>query len=204
MRVGLFGGTFDPVHLAHLILAEQCREQGNLEQVWFVLAPRPPHKTEQGITRFDQRAEMLQLALAGHPAFRVEEIENELDGPSYTVRTVAELRRRHPDVEFWLLVGSDTLRDLPTWREPEALLSQVGLLATARPGVEVVSAQELRAALPRLPAEVPVRLHVVESPLMEISSRELRERAATGRSIRYQVPRAVEMYIHEKKIYVRR
>jgi nicotinate-nucleotide adenylyltransferase len=204
MRVGLFGGTFDPVHFGHLIMAEQCREQGNLDQVWFVLAPRPPHKTEQAITRFDQRAEMLQLAVAGHPSFRVEEIENELDGPSYTVRTVAELCRRHPDVEFWLLLGSDTLRDLPTWRDPEALLAQVGLLVSARPGVEVVSAQDLRAALPRLPPEVPVRLQVVESPLLQISSRDLRERAAAGRTIRYMVPRAVEVYIHEKKIYGKR
>ncbi len=204
MRVGLFGGTFDPVHMGHLVLAEQCREQGRLDQVWFVLAPRPPHKTDQVVTRFDQRAEMLQLALAGNPAFRVEEIENELDGPSYTVRTVSELRRRHPETDFWLLLGGDTLRDLPSWRDPEQVVAQVGLLVTGRPGVLLPTAQEVREALPGLPAEVPLRLQVVEAPLLEISSRDLRERAAGGRSIRYLVPRAVEVYVQDKRLYIGR
>src|SRR3954467_10774395 len=87
MRVGIFGGTFDPVHLGHLILAEQCREQGRLDQLWFVPAPRPPHKQDRTLTRFVQRVEMLQLAIAGQPAFRVEEMEKERSGPSFTVDT---------------------------------------------------------------------------------------------------------------------
>jgi nicotinate-nucleotide adenylyltransferase len=201
MRVGLFGGTFDPIHLGHLVLAEQCREQGQLDQVWFVLAPRPPHKTDKVLTRFDQRSEMLQLALAGQPAFRVEEIENELTGPSYTVLTVRELHRRHPDIDFWLMLGGDSLRDLPGWREPEEVVAQVGLMVTPRVGIHLPSIQELRDALPRLPADAPLRLQVVETPLIEIASHDLRERAATGRSLRYLVPRAVEVYIQEKRLY---
>src|SRR5437870_4749134 len=107
MRLGIFGGTFDPVHLGHLILAEEAREQGRLEQVLFVPAARPPHKQEQPLTPFAQRVEMLSLALAGNPAFRIEQLERDRPGPSYTVDTLEELRRRQPDAELWLIVGSD-------------------------------------------------------------------------------------------------
>jgi nicotinate-nucleotide adenylyltransferase len=114
MRVGVFGGTFDPVHYGHLILAEQCREQGRLDEILFVPAPRPPHKPRP-CARFEQRVEMLALALAGNAAFRIEEVEKERDGPSYTVDTLVELRKRRPNDELLLLVGADTIRDLPQW-----------------------------------------------------------------------------------------
>ncbi len=200
MRIGIFGGTFDPVHTGHLILAEQAREQARLEEVWFVPAPRPPHKDETTITRFEQRVEMLALAVAGNPAFRVDEIEKDRPGPTYTVDTIAELCRRHPSDEFFLLVGSDTLKDLPLWHEPVQLLKQAGLVVMARPGHGVMSAAELRGRL-GLPASVPLRLEVVRAPLIDISSHDLRNRAATGRTLRYFLPRAVECYILEKHLY---
>jgi nicotinate-nucleotide adenylyltransferase len=200
MRVGVFGGTFDPVHQGHLILAEQCREQGRLDEVWFVPAPRPPHKEEQTLTRFDQRVEMLALALAGNPAFRVQDLEKEREGPSYTVLTLADLQRRHPGDELFLLIGSDTLADLPAWREPQRLVRHAGLLVTARPGHPILSAADLARRLD-LPADAPLRLEVVQAPLIDISSRDLRQRAAAGRSLRYLVPRAVECYIHDKGLY---
>jgi nicotinate-nucleotide adenylyltransferase len=200
MRIGVFGGTFDPVHTGHLILAEQAREQARLDAVWFVPAPRPPHKDEAKITRFEQRVEMLALAIAGNPAFRVDEIEKERTGPTYTVDTIAELCRRHPGDDFFLLVGSDTLRDLPLWHEPARLLTQAGLVVMARPGHSVVSAAELHDGL-GLPASVPLRLEVVQAPLIDISSHDLRKRAAAGRSLRYLLPRAVECYILEKHLY---
>jgi nicotinate-nucleotide adenylyltransferase len=200
MRIGVFGGTFDPVHLGHLILAEQCREQGRLDQVWFVPAPRPPHKADQPLTRFEQRVEMLALAIAGNPAFRTDEIEKERNGPSYTVDTLAEFQKRHPGDEFFLLVGSDTLTDLPHWHDPVGVLRRAGLAVMIRPGHPVLSADELRA-LVRLPADVPLRLEVVETPLIDISSRDLRRRVVLGRSLRYLMPRAVEAYIQEKQIY---
>jgi nicotinate-nucleotide adenylyltransferase len=200
MRVGVFGGTFDPVHYGHLILAEQCREQGRLDEVWFVPAPRPPHKEARALTRFDQRVEMLALALAGNPAFKIDEVEKERAGPSYTVDTLAELHRRHPTAELFLLVGSDTLADLPLWYQPARILEQAALLIMARPGNPVLSAEELRSRL-RLPAGAPLRLEVVEVPLIDISSRDLRRRAAAGRSLRYFLPRGVECYIHDKRLY---
>src|SRR4249920_1932114 len=98
MRVGVLGGTFDPVHVGHLVIAEQCREQARLDQVWFSPSARPPHKP--ALTPFDRRSEMLQLAIAGNPAFRVEEIEKERAGPSYTADTLTELHRRHPEIDW--------------------------------------------------------------------------------------------------------
>src|SRR5947207_10128593 len=157
MRVGVFGGTFDPVHLGHLILAEQCREQGQLDQVWFVPSARPPHKDEPAITPFAQRVEMLQLATAGQSAFRVEELEKDRPGPSFTADTLETIHQRQPHDELFLLLGSDTLHDLPGWYAPERVVQSATLLVMARSDWVLLSAEELRAAL-RLPAEVPVRL----------------------------------------------
>lgn len=200
MRIGIFGGTFDPVHYGHLILAEQCREQGRLDEVWFVPAPRPPQKAEEALTRFEQRVEMLALALAGNAAFRIDELEKERSGPSYTVDTLTELHRRHPAHEFFLLIGSDTLADLPHWYEPQRVVQLASLLVTHRPQHEVMPVEDLRSRL-RLPASVSLRMEVVETPLIDIASRDLRRRAAAGRSLRYFLPRAVEIYIQDKKLY---
>ena len=200
MRIGVFGGTFDPVHLGHLILAEQCREQGRLDEVWFVPAGRPPHKQHHAVTPFRHRAEMLRLATAGHAAFRVNELENERPGLSYTVDTLDELKKIQPGAEWFLLVGSDTLAELHEWHDPAGIVRRARLLVMARGGERVLSAEELRAAL-KLPETERVSLDVVEAPRVEISSRDLRRRAAEGRSLRYLVPRAVECYVEEKGLY---
>src|SRR5258708_2482457 len=196
MRVGIFGGTFDPVHVGHLILAEQAREQAQLDEVWFVPAFRPPQKEDQPVTRFDQRVEMLALAIAGNPAFRIDELEKERTGPSYTVETLAELRRRHPGNTFLLLIGGDSLADLPNWYDPQGIVAQAALAVMARPGVPLLDAVELRRRLGLAP-DSPLELEVVQAPLIDVSSRDLRRRVAEGRTIRYCVPRAVEVYIHE-------
>lgn len=199
-RVGIFGGTFDPVHQGHLLLAEQCREQAQLDQVWFVPAARPPHKADQALTPFAQRVEMLALATAGHPAFRIEELERDRPGASYTVDTLETLHARHPDHELFLLLGSDCLPDLPTWREPRRILQLVTLLVVARPGWPLWSDTDLAQAL-GLPAATSVRQQVAHIPLFEVSSRDLRRRVAAGQSIRYLVPRAVEEYIAGHGLY---
>jgi nicotinate-nucleotide adenylyltransferase len=199
MRIGLFGGTFDPIHLGHLILAERCREEAALDEVWFLPSYRPPHKIERPLTRFEQRCEMVLLAITGQLAFRVEPIEKELPPPSYTAETLAELHRRHPEHQFALIVGADSLVELPTWHEPRRVVEQAELLAVPRPGVEFWSGAQLAAAL-GLPADA-VRLRAVACPLIEIASRDLRRRVAEGKTIRYMVPRAVEEYIRERKLY---
>ncbi len=196
MRIGVFGGAFDPVHFWHLVLAEQCREQGRLDRVLFVPTARPPHKPHPG-ARFDQRVEMLALALAGNPVFQIDEIEKDREGPSYTVDTLAELRRRRPGDDFWLLAGGDVVRDLHGWYEPRRLLETAGLLVMARPGTPTPDSAELAARL-GLPD---VRLIVVDAPHIDIASSDLRRRAAEGRSLRYLLPRAVECYVREKRLY---
>jgi nicotinate-nucleotide adenylyltransferase len=200
MRIGIFGGTFDPVHLGHLIVAEQCREQANLDQIWFLPSARPPHKRDQALTPFAQRAEMLALAIAGHQAFRIDEIEKDRPGPSFTADTLEELDRSQPGNEWFLLVGSDTLADLPTWHEPARVVASATLLVAARPGAKIPNAPELRRAL-RLSDTEALRLQIIASPLIDISSRDLRRRAAEGRSLRYLVPRAVECYVEGKGLY---
>lgn len=199
MRIGIFGGTFDPPHLGHLILAEHCRDAAGLDEVWFLPSYRPPHKTADGVTRFDHRVEMATLATTGQPQFRVEPIEKELPPPSYTAETLAELGRRHPGHEFALLLGADSVADLPKWYEPRRVVAQAAIVAVPRPGVELWDAARLAAALGIDPAGV--RVSAVACPLIEIASREVRQRVAAGRSVRFLVPRAVEEYIRERKLY---
>lgn len=200
MRIGVFGGTFDPVHLAHLILAEQCREQARLDQVWFIPAARPPHKQERALTPFGQRVEMLALAIAGQPAFRINELEKDRPGPSYTADTLAELRRANPDAEFFLLIGSDTLVDLQHWHEPASVAELATLLIVNRPDAPAMEIESLARTIGLQP-NVPLRYQRISMPLIEISSRDLRQRAAAGNSLRYLVPRAVEAYIVDKHLY---
>ena len=200
MRLGVFGGTFDPIHFGHLITAEQCREQAELDRVWFVPAARPPHKQKYDITPFDKRAEMIRLAIAGNPAFAVLELEKDRPGPSFTADTLSELRRQHPNDELFLIVGSDCLPDLPTWHEPQRVLAQATLLVGARPGWPVWPPEKLRAAL-GMPADATLNEQIVTLPLVDITSRDLRQRFSDGRSGRYLVPHAVLAYIADKGLY---
>ena len=200
MRLGVFGGTFDPVHQGHLILAEQCREQGRLDRVLFIPAARPPHKQELSVTSYEHRQEMIGLAISGHPAFAIDLLEKDRPGPSYTVDTLAHLQARQPGVDLFLIIGADTLVDLPLWHQPIRILEMAGLLVVARPGSTLHTADEVRQMLD-LPESFALRYQVCPIPLLEISSRDLRKRSAEQRSIRYQVPRAVEAYIQEKRLY---
>jgi nicotinate-nucleotide adenylyltransferase len=199
MRIGVFGGTFDPVHLGHLILAEQAREQARLDRVLFIPAARPPHKLERKITPFDQRIEMLALAIAGHPPFAIEELERDRPGPSYTVDTLEELHRRDLQANLVLLIGSDCLLDLVHWRSPARIGELAEILVMARAGWSVT---DLQGVHERLGLSPELKLQPLASaPVVDISSRDLRRRAAEGRSLRYLVPRAVEVYIKAHHLY---
>jgi nicotinate-nucleotide adenylyltransferase len=201
MRIGVFGGTFDPVHLGHLILAEHCREQARLDQVWFIPAARPPHKQDQPLTPFTHRVEMLNLAIAGQTAFRVDELEKTRPGPSYTADTLNELRRQHADIDPQLILGSDCLPDLAHWHDPARIVELAGLLLVPRPGWPLWPLEQLRAALV-LPQHAVLHHQVIHLPQIGISSRDLRHRVVQGRSIRYLVPRAVECYIECHRLYL--
>lgn len=199
MNIGIFGGTFDPPHLGHLILAERCREEAGLDEVWFLVSYAPPHKQGQAITRFEQRCDMVTLATTGQPAFRVEPIEKELPPPSYTARTLAELQQRHPEHTFALIVGGDSVEDLPGWFEPATVFKLAALVAVGRPGAVLPSAADLAAKV-GVPPDA-VRLTVVECPQVDIASRDIRSRVGEGKSVRYLVPRAVEEFVRERKLY---
>ncbi len=190
MRIGIFGGSFDPVHLAHLVLAEQCREQARLDRVLFVLAPRPPHKLDKTITAYRHRREMLELAIAGYPVFQISDLERDRTGPSYTVDTLRELHQQQAGNEFFLIIGSDSLRDMPLWREPEEIAKLATLLVVERPD----------AAIPG-DLSIPFRVQRIQSPLLEISSTDIRQRVQAGHSIRYLTPRAVECYVEAHGLY---
>ena len=200
MRVGVFGGTFDPIHLGHLILAEQCREQAALEQVLFVPAAVPPHKQQQMLTSFGQRVEMLALAISGQPAFRIEELERDRPGPSYTVDTLAELQRQRPGDELCFIIGSDSLNDLASWYQPRRILELAELAVVERADAPVFAADVLKQTL-RLGDDFPLRYRIVPMPLITLASRDIRQRIAAGRSVRYMIPRAVEAYIEDKRLY---
>jgi nicotinate-nucleotide adenylyltransferase len=199
MRIGLLGGTFDPIHLGHLILAERVREEARLDGVWFLPSFQPPHKADVVITQYDHRAAMAALAIAGQPLFRVETIERDLPPPSYTAHTLAALQQQYPKAEFHLIVGADCLPDLPKWFQPQRILAQASLLAVPRPGVELWNAEKLADEL-GIPA-ADVRLKIIDCPLVEIASRDIRARVAAGKSIRYLVPSAVEDYIQKQNLY---
>lgn len=201
MRIGIFGGTFDPVHYGHLIIAEQAREQAELDRVWFLPSARPPHKPGLTVAPFDRRVDMLSFALAGHEdKFRVEPLERDRPGPSFTADTLDELHAQHPNNDWFLILGADAVRDLPGWHEPLRIVDRATILVAARPGHELWTASELANALGVESKRV--RLQTVEVPLIDISSRDLRRRAGDGRSLLFQLPRAVEVYVREKRLYL--
>jgi len=197
MRVGIFGGTFDPVHLGHLILAEQARDYVQLDEVWFVPASRPPQKEGQPITRFEQRLEMLELAIAGHSSFRIDPREASRPGPSYTADTLDELAAAHPEHEWFLLLGGDSLVDLPRWFDPQRIVQRATLVVMARPGTTLPNQIDLEQNI-----GIKLDVKIVPAPQIDIRSRDLRQRVHEGRSIRYLVPRAVEVYIQQRKLYL--
>ena len=200
MRLSLFGGTFDPVHYGHLLLAECAREQCRLDEVWFVPAAVAPHKQNESLTPVAQRIEMLELAVGGQASLRVSRIEADRGGVSFTVDTLGQLAAEDPGRQLFLIIGADTLEDLVNWREPQRVCELATLVVARRAGrPEPNFACLAGVASPERIAEF--RRHEVEMPEMALASRELRERVATGRSIRFRTPRAVEEYIRAAGLY---
>lgn len=194
MRVALFGGSFNPPHLGHLVIAETMREAFALDEVWWIPSKTPPHKDPGGLVEASHRLEMTRLAIEGNRHFRLETAEFERPGASYTVDTVRDLQAREPRHAFFLLIGGDSLRDLATWRDPDEIVRTVPLLVYRRPGADPGA----------LPPEYADRIHFADAPLLEISATEIRARCRAGRSIRYLVPEPVRSYIEAHALYGRR
>lgn len=195
-RIGMMGGTFDPVHWGHLILAEQAREQFDLESVLFVTAADPPHKQGERVTEARHRLEMTRLAIAGDGHFELSTVEMDRPGPSYTIDTVKQILEAYgAGTSLFLLLGTDEGRDLMKWREPYEIQRLARIVVANRPGVP--ESEVLEA----LPEEFAKQIAPMRMPGVDISSTDLRERVRQGRSIRYLVPRQVEDYIRQEGLY---
>jgi nicotinate-nucleotide adenylyltransferase len=191
VKVGVLGGTFDPIHIGHLLLAEAAREELGLEKVLFVPAGHQWRKeqVDRDIAPAEHRLVMVKLAIAGNEAFEASAMEIERDGPSYTVETLEALRAEMPGAQFWFIVGVDALADMPHWHRVERIFELASVCVAGRPGEDESSGMFEDRVTPLAMAEV------------GISSTDIRERARAGKSVRYMVPDAVGRYIEEQGLY---
>lgn len=196
-RIGIFGGTFDPPHLGHLILASESRRQLELTRLLWVITPHSPHKVDQTISSIPDRLGMVRSLLAEEPVFELSTIEFDRPAPQYTVDTLEILQQEHPGAGLILLMGADSLRNLTTWHRPADLVAvchEIGVMR--RPG-ESLQLSTLEAVLPGVTDKV----RYVDAPLLQISSREIRRRIAKGIDYRYFLPPAVYDYIQTHHLY---
>ena len=189
-RIGLFGGSFDPVHNTHCDIARAALSDARLDRVFFVVAARPPHKTDGLCASIDQRLAMVEAAERAEPRMEASRVEIDRDGPSYTVDTLRHFHREFPDAELYLIIGMDSLLDLPRWREPEEIAALAEMLVVPRPGLDNAGPPELEG-----------RYHMLPFDQTRLSSTEVRDRIASGEAFGELVPPAVERWITEKGIY---
>lgn len=191
MRIGLFGGTFNPVHLGHLLLTEGAREILSLNHVLWIPSRIPPHKSLGSGAGPEDRCRMVELAIEGHPNFHLSRLELERPGPSYTIDTVLQLQKEYSGAEheWYFLLGSEAAEALPTWRESQRLFTLVKFAAVPRPGLPV--------------GRLPEQVRLIPVPTIHLSASEIRERVGQVKSIRYLVPELVRKFIEEKGLYRR-
>ena len=196
-RIGIFGGTFDPIHIGHLILAEEVHFQLALDRVYLVPAGDPQHKQERKLTPISHRLIMCELATADIEYMEVSRIDADRPGPHYTADMVRHMRKQvGPNAKLYFLMGMDSLRDLPTWREAAWLVENCTLVALSRHDV-TLDWEQLESALPGLRE----RVIILDMPELEIASHQIQQRVRLGQPIRHQVPRLVESYINKHKLY---
>ena len=189
MRLGLFGGRFDPVHVGHLMVAQSALEALGLGELWFIPARTPPHKKAAAAP--EKRFEMLLLATNAHPQFRVSRLEIERTGASYTFDTVREVRAQRPEDELFFITGADAYRDIASWHRARELVSSVSMVALSRP----------HHTLDQIEPYFKERVRLLDTPLWEVSSTEIRRRLAQEESVRYLVPEPVESYLAKNPLY---
>lgn len=197
MRIGVFGGTFDPIHLGHLVAGQEVCSRLDLEKVLFVPTGVPPHKLNEQITAVEHRLAMVELAIASNPCFELSRVDVDRPGPSYTVDTLQLLLAQWPSsTKPYFIMGLDSLAEITTWHRPERLIQLCRLAVVGRPGYNA-DLTELEAALPGISS----RIECVPMPWLEISSTDLQRRVRQGISIKYLVPEAVEKYIYQHGLY---
>lgn len=196
-RIGIMGGTFDPIHLGHLATAESVRESLALQKILFIPAANPPHKTEKKITSSIHRLKMVELAIESNPDFEISTIEIERHGLSYSLLTIEELQARFDRSELFFITGADAVNELSTWYRAKDLIQACHFVAATRGGsmLDWISIEEFFGSAVR------ERIHEIQTPSLEISSTDIRNRVASGRSIRYLVPDSVAEYIAREGLY---
>lgn len=196
-RIGVFGGTFDPPHIGHLVLAAEAVSQFKLDKLLWVLTPDPPHKQEIPITPLEHRLSMLERMIQYNPVFELSRIEIDRPGPHYTIDTIRLLAKQNADAEIFLLIGGDSLRDLPTWRLSADLVAEVSKIGVMRRPGDFTDLTALEAKLPG----VTEKIQFIDALLQPVSSRELRRRIAAGEMYRYYITQAVYEYIETHRLY---
>ncbi|MBC7322594.1 MAG: nicotinate-nucleotide adenylyltransferase [Acetomicrobium sp.] len=196
LKVGIMGGTFDPIHFGHLVIAEEAYISLNLSEVIFVPTGNPPHKNNKMITSAEDRYIMTCMAIVDNPHFKISKIEIERGGPSHTIDTLREMRHWYlpREVEFFFITGIDAVLQMPLWKEPYEIARVAHIVAASRPGYNV-------SQLESLPEEIKRAVIPLEIPLLAISSTEIRRRVAAGQSIRYFLPWTVEHFIYKRNLY---
>lgn len=199
MDIGVLGGTFDPIHIGHLVIAEEARLRLGLSQVVFVPAGQPWLKQDSNISPGEHRLEMIRLAIAPNAFFRASTVDLERPGPSYTVDTLAALKRElGQEANLYFILGLDALAGLPTWKEPQKIVELCHLVAARRPEAMDLDLESLERSVPGISS----RVIILDNPLIDISSSDIRHRVAEGKSIHEMVPEAVERYIRERRLYI--
>lgn len=196
-RIGVFGGTFDPIHIGHLTLAEAIGQALDLGRVVFYPAGNPPHKPGKPLSDAGDRYRMVQLAIEGNERFAISDLDLRRETPSYTVDLLRDISAQHPCATLEFIIGADSLRDFPTWHQPEGILRWCRIAVGARPGVEI----DPETVIARVPA-LADRLDIIETPRLDISATEIREQAAARHSIRYLTPDPVWRFIETCGLYL--
>jgi nicotinate-nucleotide adenylyltransferase len=200
MKIGIMGGTFDPVHIGHLILGEKAYEQFSLDKVLFMPAGNPPHKQHrEGRATDEQRMEMVQMAIASNPHFAISDEEMNEDGYSYTYLTLERLKRQNPACEYYFIIGADSLMDFDQWREPERICHAAKLLVAGR---NHLGTQQLTNRMNQLTQQFDGEFYLLDIPNIDISSNMLRQWISRGETSRYYLPEPVYEYIQKNNIYL--
>lgn len=193
MKIGILGGTFDPIHIGHLIAAEWTKEEQKLDEVWFMPSASPPHKNQVREASPEERLEMVELAIADCPHYKVTDIEVRRGGTSYTYDTILHLKQLQPQVHFSFIIGADMVDYLPQWHNIHKLVEEISFIGLQRPGTDL--------DLQQLPDNLRKAVRMSPMPQIDISSTVIRERRRAGLSIRYMVPDVVERFMEEKRLY---
>jgi len=197
-KIGIMGGTFNPIHMAHLMLAEQAYEQFQLDKILFMPTKKPPHKSLKEIISDEHRINMILKAIEGNPHFELSTLEVEREGTTYTVDTLTYLRSLNKEEEYYFIIGGDSLFDIESWKEPSRVFQLSHILASNR---NQVNETELNNQMTKLMEQYNAKIELIQIPTIEISSHEIRQRCKAKKSIRYFVPYAVYRYILEHRLY---